>query len=144
METLHEEALAAADARPDGMTGINVAMRSILEGLLNAVMNEQASKLGVSRNGYRERGLDTHVGTVTFRLLKLRRAANSPAASCATGRAPTPRSPRRYAACCFRSPRPGRPRRPKAETTRDPRPWPTSTSRTSTRRGCALTTCRRG
>lgn len=35
METLHEETLAAADARPDGTIGINVAMRSILEGLLS-------------------------------------------------------------------------------------------------------------
>lgn len=46
-------------------------MRSILEGLLNAVMNEQASELSVPRNGYRERGLDTHVGTVTLRIPKL-------------------------------------------------------------------------
>lgn len=30
-------------------------MRSMLEGLLNAVMGEQASELDVLRNGYRER-----------------------------------------------------------------------------------------
>ena len=72
METLHEEALAAAGARPDGTIDINAAMRSMLEGLLNAVMDEQASELSVLRNGYRERGLDTHVGTVTLRIPKLR------------------------------------------------------------------------
>ncbi len=47
METLHEEALAAAGARPDGMIDINAAMRSMLEGLLNAVTDEQVSELGV-------------------------------------------------------------------------------------------------
>lgn len=72
METLHEEALAAAGARPDGTIDINAAMRSMLEGLLNAVMDEQASELGVPRNGYWKRGLDTCVGTVTLRIPKLR------------------------------------------------------------------------
>lgn len=78
METLHEEALAAAGARPDGTIDINAAMRSMLEGLLNAVMDEQASKLSVLRNGYRERGLDTHVGTVRLRIPKLREGSYFP------------------------------------------------------------------
>lgn len=47
-------------------------MRSILEGLLNAVTDEQASELGVPRNGYRKRGLDPCVGTVTLRIPRLR------------------------------------------------------------------------
>lgn len=51
---------------------INAALRSLLEGLLNAVMDEQASELGVPRNGYRERSLDTCVGRVTLRIPKLR------------------------------------------------------------------------
>ena len=72
METLHEEALAAAGARDGGSIDINAAMRSMLEGLLNAVMDEQASELGVPRNGCRKRGLDTCVGTVTLRIPKLR------------------------------------------------------------------------
>lgn len=78
METLHEEALAAAGARPDGTIDINAAMRSMLEGLLNAVMDEQASELSVLRNGYRERGLDTHVGTVRLRIPKLREGSYFP------------------------------------------------------------------
>ena len=47
-------------------------MRSTLEGLLNAVMDEQASELSVLRNGYRGHELDAHVGTVTLRIPKLR------------------------------------------------------------------------
>lgn len=78
METLHEEALAAAGARPDGTIDINTSMRSMLEGLLNAVTDEQASELGVPRNGYRKRGLDTCVGTVTLRIPRLREGGSFP------------------------------------------------------------------
>lgn len=53
-------------------------MRSILEGLLDAVVDEQVSELSVLRNGYRERGLDTHVGTVTLRIPKLREGSYFP------------------------------------------------------------------
>lgn len=49
-----------------------------LEGLLNAVMDEQASELGAARNGYRERSLDTCVGTVTLRIPKLREGTYFP------------------------------------------------------------------
>lgn len=68
MDTVHEGALAAAGVRADGTIDINAALRSLLEGLLNAVMDEQASELGAARNGYRERRLDTCVGTVFSRL----------------------------------------------------------------------------
>ena len=78
METLHEEALAAAGIRADGTIDINAALRSLLEGLLNAAMDEQASELGVARNGYRERSLDTCVGTVTLRIPKLREGSYFP------------------------------------------------------------------
>ena len=78
METLHEEALAAAGKRADGTIDINAAMRSMLEGLLNAVMDEQASELGAARNGYRERSLDTCIGTVTLRIPKLREGTYFP------------------------------------------------------------------
>lgn len=78
METLHEEALAAAGARPNGTIDISAAMRSMLKGLLNAVMDEQALELGVLRNGYRERGFDTRVGTVTLRIPKLREGGYFP------------------------------------------------------------------
>ena len=78
MDTVHEEALASAGARADGTIDINAALRSMLEGLLNAVMDEQASELGVARNGYRERRLDTCVGTVTLRIPKLREGTYFP------------------------------------------------------------------
>lgn len=55
MDTVHEEALAAAGVRADGTIDISAALRSLLEGLLNAVMDEQASELGVPRNGRRSR-----------------------------------------------------------------------------------------
>lgn len=78
MDNVHEQALAAAGVRADGTIDINAAMRSMLEGLLNAVMDEQASELGVARNGYRERRLDTCVGTVTLRIPKLRQGTYFP------------------------------------------------------------------
>ena len=78
METVHEEALAAAGVRADGTIDINAALRALLEGLLNAVMDEQASELGVPRNGYRERSLDTCVGRVTLRIPKLREGTYFP------------------------------------------------------------------
>lgn len=78
MDTVHEEALAAAGVRADGTIDINAALRSLLEGLLNAVMDEQASELGVPRNGYRERSLDTCVGRVTLRIPKLREGTYFP------------------------------------------------------------------
>lgn len=78
MDTVHEEALAAAGVRADGTIDINAALRALLEGLLNAVMDEQASELGVPRNGYRERSLDTCVGTVTLRIPKLREGSYFP------------------------------------------------------------------
>ena len=78
METVHETALAEAGTRPDGRIDLNAAMRSMLESLLNAVMDEQASELGAQRNGYRERSLDTCVGRVTLRIPKLREGTYFP------------------------------------------------------------------
>lgn len=73
MDTLHEQ---DAPRRGDGTLDLNGIARSLLEGCLNAVMDEQASELaaelGVARNGYRERALDTCVGTITLRVPKLR------------------------------------------------------------------------
>lgn len=43
--TVHEKALVATDGKPDGTISINTAMRSMLEGPLNAVMDEWASEL---------------------------------------------------------------------------------------------------
>ena len=45
METVHETALDEAGTCPDGRIDLNAAMRLMLESLLNAVMDEQASEL---------------------------------------------------------------------------------------------------
>lgn len=110
MDTVHEEALAAAGVRADGTIDINAALRSLLEGLLNAVMDEQASELGVPRNGYRERSLDTCVGRVTLRIPKLRGGRTSPRTWSRAGRGRTRPSPRPCATCGRRASRPGRSR----------------------------------
>ena len=84
METVYDGALAAAGEtrRADGTIDLTGALRSLLEGLVNAVMDEQADELcaltGTSRNGYRERSLDTQVGRVTLRIPKLREGTYFP------------------------------------------------------------------
>ena len=119
-------------------------MRSMLEGLLNAVMDEQASELDVLRNGYRERGLDTCIGTVTLRIPKLGEGSyfsddvvrrwsrtDTALASAIRDMLLSVSSAREVEATG-------------SSDNAGPQPWPTSTSRASTRRGCAPTTCRRG
>lgn len=83
MDTVQEGAArAAAATRPDGSIDLSATARGLLESLLNAVMDEQASEmaseLGVARNGYRERSLDTCVGRVTLRVPKLRSGSYFP------------------------------------------------------------------
>ncbi len=82
MDTVHESPSAGAALRPDGTVDLNATARGLLESLLNAVMDEQASEmasqLGVARNGCRERGLDTCVGRLTLRVPKLREGAYFP------------------------------------------------------------------
>lgn len=84
MEKVYDEALAAAGEarRADGTIDLTEALRSLLEGLVNAVMDEQADEMcalaGTSRNGYRERSLDTQVGRVTLRVPKLREGTYFP------------------------------------------------------------------
>lgn len=50
----------------------------LLENLLNTVMDEQARKLGVPRNGYRCRSLDTAIGKITLKIPKLRSGSYFP------------------------------------------------------------------
>lgn len=84
MEKVYDGALAAAGEarRADGTIDLTSALRSLLEGLVNAVMDEQADELcaltGTARNGYRERSLDTQVGRVTLRIPKLREGTYFP------------------------------------------------------------------
>lgn len=74
--TLPETALPVTPRLADGALDLNAVARALLEGCLNAVMDEQASELaeatGTVRNGYRERRLDTAVGTLVLRVPKLR------------------------------------------------------------------------
>lgn len=77
MDTVHESTAMVA-VRPDGTIDLNETARATLEAALNAVMDEQASELGVARNGYRERSLDTCVGRVTLRIPKLREGSYFP------------------------------------------------------------------
>lgn len=72
MDTLHEDGAGAS--RLD----LNSMARELLEGLLNTMMDEQASELGAVRNGYRERKLATCVGQITLRIPKLREGTYFP------------------------------------------------------------------
>ena len=86
MDTLDEMAAGIAGGgvqrRADGTLDLGWAARDLLETLLNAVMDEQASELcgqeNTSRNGYRERSLDTCVGRITLKIPKLREGTYFP------------------------------------------------------------------
>ena len=81
-DTLQQTPRPDLPRRGDGSVDLNAAARSLLEGCLNALMDEQASELaeatGTQRNGHRERSLDTCVGTLTLRIPKLRRGTYFP------------------------------------------------------------------
>lgn len=72
MNTLHEEAV------PQPCINLNSLARDLLEELLNTLMDEQVSELGAVRNGYRERRLDTCIGSVTLKIPKLREGTYFP------------------------------------------------------------------
>lgn len=80
METVYDS--AASPRRADGTVDLTEAARSLLEGLVNALMDEQADEVcaatGTVRNGYRERSLDTQVGRITMRVPKLREGTYFP------------------------------------------------------------------
>ena len=74
-----------ADAMPDkasiprstdGMVDIQSLLRLLAEQVVNAIMDEEADQLcgdgANSRNGYRDRSLETCVGTLNLRIPKLR------------------------------------------------------------------------
>lgn len=68
--------------REDGTLDLTEIARSLLEALVNEVMDEQATEIageeGVSRNGYRERRLLTQVGEIVLRIPKLREGSYFP------------------------------------------------------------------
>ena len=67
---------AAIPRSTDGMVGIQSLLRLLAEQVVNAIMDEQADQLcgdgANSRNGYRDRGLESCVGTLNPRIPKLR------------------------------------------------------------------------
>ena len=64
--------------REDGTIDLNTTAKTLLEDLLNTVMDEQARELGVPRNGYRHRSLDTALGKITLKIPKLRSGSYFP------------------------------------------------------------------
>lgn len=64
--------------REDGTIDLNATAKTLLEDLLNTVMDEQARELGVPRNGYRHRSLDTALGKITLKIPKLRSGSYFP------------------------------------------------------------------
>lgn len=78
METLSDPkpGMLAAPRFDDGAIDMKELLRRLAEQVVNAVMNAEADQLcgggANSRNGYRERGLATCVGTLTPRIPKLR------------------------------------------------------------------------
>lgn len=95
----------------DSASSLCDMMNTTMAAVLNEIMSIQADEAcGAgygersdarvnSRNGYRERRLETTVGTLPLLVPKLRRARTSRRTSSSAGRAPTgrspPRSPRR-------------------------------------------------
>ena len=82
METVQQDAFAMKellDEDGDGLTGL---ARTLLEAGVNEMMAAQADAMreatGTARNGFRERRLETQVGTITLRIPKLRRGTYFP------------------------------------------------------------------
>lgn len=67
---------AAIPRSADGMVDIQSLLRLLAEQVVNAIMDEEADQLcgdgANSRNGYRNRTLETCVGTLNLRIPKLR------------------------------------------------------------------------
>lgn len=67
---------AAIPNSTDGMVDIQSLLRLLAERVANAIMDEEADQLSGdgtnSRNGYRNRSLETYVGTLNLRIPKLK------------------------------------------------------------------------
>ena len=67
-------------AMADGGTG--AVARALVEGIVNEAMSARADAMreetGASRNGFRERGLETRVGAITLGIPKLREGTYFP------------------------------------------------------------------
>lgn len=67
---------AAIPRSTDGMVDIQSLLRLLAEQVVNTIMDEEADQLcgdgANNRNGYRDRSLETYVGTLNLRIPKLR------------------------------------------------------------------------
>lgn len=89
MDTIRQFEGAMADG------GLGAVARALVEACVNEVMSAQADALreetGTSRNGFRERRLETQVGAITLGIPKLREGTCFPGGD---RRALEPRRPR--------------------------------------------------
>ena len=73
---------AAIPGSTDGMVDIQSLLRLLAEQVVNAIMDAEADQLcgdsANSRNGYRNRTLETCVGTLNLRMPKLRTDSSFP------------------------------------------------------------------
>lgn len=103
---------AAIPRSTDGMVDIQSLLRLLAEQVVNAIMDEEADQLcgegANSRNGYRNRTLETCVGTLNLRIPKLRTGSFFPEDVLERTSASTARSSRRWPRCTPPAPAPGR------------------------------------
>ena len=82
MDTVPQDAFATLGLAEEGGEGLTGLARALLEAGVNEMMAAQAvaacEAAGTTRNGFRERRLETQVGTITLRIPKLRRGTYFP------------------------------------------------------------------
>lgn len=82
MDTVPQDAFATLGLAEEGGEGLTGLARAPLEAGVNEMMAAQADAAreatGTTRNGFRERRLETRVGTITLRMPKLRRGTYLP------------------------------------------------------------------
>lgn len=82
MDTVPQDAFATLGLAEEGGEGLTGLARALLEAGVNEMMAAQADAAceatGTTRNGFRERRLETQVGTITLRIPKLRQGTYLP------------------------------------------------------------------
>lgn len=82
MNTVAQDAFAMKELLEEGGVGLAGLARALVEACVNEMMSAQADAMceatGTARNGFRERALETQVGTITLRIPKLREGTYFP------------------------------------------------------------------
>lgn len=82
MDTVQQDAFAMRELLEEGGEGLTGLARALLEAGVNEMMSAQADAAceatGTTRNGFRERRVETQVGTITLRIPKLRQGTYFP------------------------------------------------------------------